>query len=232
MGYDKGYGHTAAEAVERITMGKVYGWMSAALALSALVAWGVAGSPALLALVFGQRWGWLALAAAELALVLYLGARLWRMPPARAACLFMLYAALNGATLSCVLLVFDARAVGAAFLATALTFGGMSAYGYTTGRSLAGLGPMLLMCLVGVLVATVVNVFLASSALDWAITYAGLFVFVGLTAYDTQKVRRALEQGGASFGDTRRVAIMGALQLYLDFVNIFLYMLRLLGSRR
>lgn len=150
-----------------------------------------------------------------------------------ATTLFMLYSVLTGLTLSVVFMQYTGASIGSTFVVTAGTFGAMSVYGYTTKRDLTGLGSMMVMGLIGIIIASVVNIFLQSSAMYWAITYIGVIVFVGLTAYDTQKLKAIGEQVSADDRENyRKYSIMGALTLYLDFINLFLMLLRILGDRR
>ncbi len=232
MGYERNYRSTSTEAVAQVTMNKVYGWMSLALVISTVTALLTVQSEAMLSLIYGNRWGIWVLIIAEFALVIGVSASINRISFGAAATMLAIYAALNGVMLSSVLLLFELTVVYTAFAATALTFASMSAIGYFTKRDLSSLGSYLLMGLIGVIIATVVNVFLASSVLDAIITYVGLFIFVGLTAYDTQKIKRMLQLQEAGFADVRKLALMGALNLYLDFINLFLYILRLFGNRR
>jgi hypothetical protein len=219
--------HGASDA-ERRFMSAVYRWMTLGLAVTALVAWAVAGSPAARALVLGNRLVFFGLVIAELALVVALSAAATRMSASTAGALFVLYSALNGATLSVVLLAYTGASVAIAFASTAATFGAMSVYGTVTRRDLSSWGSFLFMGLVGVVVASVVNLFMRSSMLSFVVSCAAVVVFTGLAAYDTQKLR-ALARGGGGAG---ALAVNGALALYLDFVNLFLALLRLLGGRR
>ena len=235
MGYEKHYGEEmSSERVQQVTMSKVYGWMTLALMASALAAIYTMGSDTMLSLIFGNKLVFFGLLIAEVAMVVYVSARLTHLSFGTAATLFGLYALLNGVTMSALLLVYSASAVYAAFFSTGLTFGVMSFVGYTTERDLTGIGSFLLMALVGLIIGTLVNIFFHFAWLESLITYAGLFIFVGLTAYDTQKIKNALAYSNATgyAVDTRKIALMGALNLYLDFVNLFLYILRLLGGRR
>ncbi|MCR4921595.1 MAG: Bax inhibitor-1/YccA family protein [Bacteroidaceae bacterium] len=235
MGYEKYYGEKmSAERVQQVTMSKVYGWMTLALMVSALTAVYTASSEAMLSLILGSKLRFVGLGIAEVALVVYVSARISRLSFSTAAALFGLYAVLNGVTMSVILLAYSASTIYAAFFSTGLTFGVMSFVGYTTNRDLTAIGSFLLMALVGLIIATLVNLFFHFTWMESLITYAGLFIFVGLTAYDTQNVKNALaysEAAGIAV-DTRKIALMGALSLYLDFVNLFLYILRLLGGRR
>ena len=230
MGYERNYRDTTYEVAERMTMNRVYGWMSLALVVSALSALFTAQSPAMLGFIFGSKFAFFGLIIAELALVWYMSARIMRLRFSTAALLMGAYSVLNGVTLSSVLLVYAQATVQAAFLATAVTFAVMSAIGYFTKTDLTRMGGILIMALIGVIVATVVNFFLKSDGLTTVITYLGLLVFIGLTAYDTQKIKQTLlvQDQLAMQVDIRKIALMGALNLYLDFINMFLYILRLM----
>ena len=230
MGYERNYRDTTYEVAERMTMNRVYGWMSLALVVSALSALFTAQSPAMLGFIFGSKFAFFGLIIAELALVWYMSARIMSLRFSTAALLMGAYSVLNGVTLSSVLLVYAQATVQAAFLATAVTFAVMSAIGYFTKTDLTRMGGILIMALVGVIVATVVNFFLKSDGLTTVITYLGLLVFIGLTAYDTQKIKQTLlvQDQLAMQVDIRMIALMGALILYLDFINMFLYILRLM----
>jgi FtsH-binding integral membrane protein len=218
----------AASDVERRFMSAVYGWMTAGLALTAVVAYAVASSPAALQLVVGNRVVFFGLILAELGLVVALSAMVNRLSAPAAGALFALYSALNGATLSVVLLAYTGSSVAVAFASTAGTFGAMSLYGTVTKRDLTGWGSFLFMGLVGIVVASLVNLFVRSSMVTFVVSCMGVLVFTGLTAYDTQKLRAYARAGGGAAA----APISGALSLYLDFVNLFLSLLRLLGSRR
>jgi FtsH-binding integral membrane protein len=217
-----------ASDVERRFMAAVYRWMTLGLAVTALVAFSVASSPAALELVFGSRLVFFGLVLAELGLVVALSAAAAKMSAPAAGGLFLLYSALNGATLAVVLLVYTGASVALAFACTAGTFGAMSVYGTVARRDLSSWRSFLVMGLVGIVVASLVNVFLGSTMLSFVVSCAAVVVFTGLTAYDTQKLRAFARAGGAAGG----VAVNGALMLYLDFVNLFLALLRLFGGRR
>jgi FtsH-binding integral membrane protein len=163
--------------------------------------------------------------------VIALSAAIERLTPLAAVALFIGYAALNGLTLSAIFLVYTYTSIAQAFLATAATFGVMSLYGSTTKRDLSTAGNLLVMALIGLLIGSIINLFWANSAFYWLLTYLGIAVFIGLTAWDTQQIKRLSQQ---ALDDTtaRRVAIIGALKLYLDFINLFLLLLRIFGSRR
>jgi hypothetical protein len=215
----------------RSLFSRIYAWMAAGLLVTGAVAAGVATSPALSGLVFGNPLLYVTLIALEIALVLILGIAIGRLSPALATALFVVYAALNGLTLAWIFLVYTRTSIATTFFVTAGTFGTMSLIGYTTGRDLTTLRNFLLMGLIGFLIGTIVNVFWASSALYWVLTYAGIVVFVGLAAADTQRIKRMALQASDETS-AGRVAILGALQLYLDFVNLFLLLLRIFGGRR
>jgi uncharacterized protein len=210
---------------------QVYAWMTAGLLTTGAIAMFVASSPALVNLIFGNMVLFFGLIIAELVLVWVLSANIMRLAPATATAMFLGYAALNGLTLAIIFLAYTAESIAGTFFVTAGTFGAMSAYGYFTKRDLSGMGNFLFMALIGLIIASVVNIFVASSALYWIITYAGVLIFVALTAYDTQKIKRLIAEVRDEQGE-RRVAVYGALTLYLDFINLFLFLLRILGNRR
>lgn len=209
----------------------VYGWMAAGLALTAVVAWYVSTNAALMKQIFhpGILIG---LFIAELALVMTVSAAVRRISAPVATVLFLAYAALNGLTLSAIFLVYSGASLALAFTVTAGMFGTMSVYGLVTRRDLSGWGSILFMGLIGFILASVVNVFWANSFLTAAITYGGVLIFVGLTAYDTQRLKVIALQTARDPAMAARWAINGALQLYLDFLNLFLLLLRILGDRR
>ncbi|MBP1727899.1 MAG: inner rane protein of unknown function [Deltaproteobacteria bacterium] len=207
---------------------QVYAWMGGGLLVTALVAMVTVSSPALINAVFGNRLVFYGLILGELALVFAISGAINRLSASVASLLFISYAALNGITMAVIFAVYTAESIGSTFVITAATFGTMSAYGYLTRRDLTGWGSFLFMGLIGVVIASVVNIFLQSSAASWIISAAGVIVFTGLTAYDTWKIK-ALAAAGA---EGRKPAILGALTLYLDFINLFLMLLRLLGNRR
>ena len=210
----------------------VYLWMTMALALTALTAYTVAGSETLLQAIFTNRALFFGLIIGELALVFILAANILRMSFLTATLMFIAYSVVNGATLSVIFLVYDLGSIGLTFLVTAGMFGAMSLYGFVTGRDLSSWGNLLFMALVGVVIASLVNLFLKSETLMWIVTYIGIVLFEGLTAYDTQRIKRMIHSGAAVDETMQKLALLGALSLYLDFVNLFLYMLRLLGNRR
>ncbi|MEI6779073.1 MAG: Bax inhibitor-1/YccA family protein [Chloroflexales bacterium] len=210
---------------------RVYAWMTAGLLTTGAIAMTVANSSALAGMIIGNPIIFFGLMIAEIAMVWVLSANLMRLAPAVAMGMFLGYAALNGLTLSVIFLAYTRASIASTFFITAGTFATMSLIGYTTKRDLTQLGGMLFMALIGLIIASVVNMFVASSALAWVISYVGVLIFVGLTAYDTQKIKRMIAEVRGEDGE-QRVAIYGALNLYLDFINLFLYMLRILGNRR
>ena len=212
---------------------QVYGWMAGGLALTGLIAWWVSQSEAMISLVFGNRAVFFGLIILELGLVFGLSWGLTRMSATLATSAFLLYAAVNGITMAAIFLVYTGESIGSTFLVTGGTFAAMSMYGYTTKRDLSSWGNLLFMALIGLIIASVVNIFLQSDALGWVVTYAGVLIFVGLTAYDTQKIKNLSARIDPRDTETfQKAVIMGALQLYLDFINLFLYLLRILGKRR
>jgi len=203
----------------------VYGWMGGGLLLTALVSLITASSPALLQAILGNRILFYALVFGELGLVVAISGAINRISSATASLLFLLYAALNGLTMSTIFVVYTQSSIASTFLITAGMFGAMSLYGYLTKSDLSSWGSFLFMGLIGVVIASLVNIFLQSSMLGWVMSLCGILVFTGLTAYDTQKIK---QMGGSG----RKGAILGALTLYLDFINMFLLLLRFFGNRR
>ncbi|HYI12471.1 MAG TPA: Bax inhibitor-1/YccA family protein [Thermoanaerobaculia bacterium] len=212
---------------ERTFIRSVYAWMFGGLILTALSAMWVVSSPAMQQLIFGTPLRWVLLIA-ELGLVFYLSFRITKMSPASAASVFLVFALLNGLTLSSIFFVYTAGDISLAFFTAAGMFGAMSVYGMVTKRDLTSWGSFFFMGLIGILICGVVNIFLKSSALGFAISLIGVFVFLGLTAYDTQK----LKSYATSPTLRENLAVYGALALYLDFINLFLMLLRLFGGNR
>jgi uncharacterized protein len=217
----------------RAHMLRVYNLMSIGLAITGVAALGTAAlamsNPAFAQLIYASPLRWVVMLA-PLALVFFLSFRIHSMSVSTAQTTFWAYAALLGVSLSSIFLVYTGASVTQTFFITAATFGAMSLYGYTTKKDISSWGSFLFMGLIGILIASVVNLFMASSALSFAISVIGVLVFTGLTAYDTQKIKESYYEGDDS--DTAgRKAIIGALELYLDFVNLFLMLLRLLGNR-
>ena len=213
-------------------MRKVYVWMSLALIITGITAYGVASSPGLITAFYTNRmlmWG---VVIAEFALVFALSAAINRLSLSVATLLFVVYSVLNGVMFSSIFLVYTMSSVANVFFITAGTFAAMAAYGYFTKSDLTTLSKYLFMALIGLVIATVVNIFVGSSMLSLIISYAGVLIFVGLTAYDSQKIKQMLAQQVDADETAQKVALLGALTLYLDFINLFLYLLRLLGNRR
>lgn len=221
----------ANEKISQRFITAVYGWMVAALAISGIAAFAVFNSETLLYFIFGSRFTFLGLIIAEFALVFILSAGIRRMSFPVAAASFVIYSIVNGLTLSSVLFVYTGTSIVRIFVITALMFGAMSVYGATTKSSLQSAGKYLMMALIGLIIASLVNLFMRSSSLDWLISFVTVGVFTGLTAYDTQKITTAARYAQDN-DDFKKIAIIGALELYLDFINIFLALLRLFGKRR
>ncbi len=222
----------ARHEASTVFLAKVFNWMGIGLGLTGLVAWFTAASGLAMSIVRGPMF--MVLILAELGLVFYLSARIDKIEPATATGLFLGYAVLNGLTLSTVFLAYTGASIGGTFVITAGMFGAMSVYGLVTKRDLSAMGSFLFMGVIGILLASVVNWFLKSPGLYWAISGIGVLVFVGLTAYDVQKIKNMGEQGILEQGEgaVRKGAIIGALALYLDFINLFLMLLRFFGASR
>ena len=219
-------------AVFPALMRKVYVWMAMALAITAITAYGVASSPALTSLIFGNKLIFFGLIIAELVLVFWVSARIEKLSLTKATLMFIVYSVLNGATLATIFFGYSPEIITKTFFVTAGTFGAMAIYGYFTKSDLSSWGKLLIMAVIGLIIAGVVNIFLRSSLMDLVVSVIGVLIFVGLTAYDSQKIKRMLMMQ-ADMGETaQKVALMGALSLYLDFINLFLYLLRLFGRER
>lgn len=213
-------------------MRKVFVWMTLALAITGLTAYGVATSPTLLSLIFSSKVTFFGLIIAEFALVFAISGAINRLSLSTATLLFILYSVINGATLSSIFFAFSVATIGKVFFITAGTFGAMALVGYTTKTDLTSMGKLLFMALLGIIIASVVNIFVASSGLDLILSYVGVLVFVGLTAYDTQKIKQMCQSAPDAGESTQKLALIGALSLYLDFINLFLYLLRIFGNNR
>jgi FtsH-binding integral membrane protein len=205
-----------------------YRWMTLGLATTGLVALGVASSPDLVDLILGNRLLFYVLLFAQLGLVVALSAAAWRVSTVAAGAMFFAYAGLTGVTFSTLFLVYTSSSIASTFFVTAGAFAGLSAVGLFTKRDLSAIGRFAIFALVGLVLTMIVNMFLASSGLQWLITIAGVLLFAGLTAYDTQRLKRMFASGQTH----ANLPIVGALTLYLDFINMFLFLLRLTGSRR
>lgn len=212
-------------------MRKVYVWMTMALAITGICAYGVAQSPSLMQLLFSNSMTIWVLFIAELGLVFYTTARIDKLSLTTATSLFVLYSALNGVTLSSIFVVYAGATIAKVFFITAGTFAAMAVYGYVTKADLSKMGQIMFMALIGLIIATVVNVFLKSAMFDLILSYIGVAIFVGLTAWDSQKIKRMLAVQTDMSETAQKIALMGALTLYLDFINLFLYLLRIFGNR-
>ena len=213
----------------RAYMLRVYNYMASALALTGVVAYAVANTEVLFNAIFGTGLVWVVILA-PLGLVFFLSARVNKMSVTAAQTTFWVFAALMGMSLASIFVIYTQESIARVFFITAGTFGAMSLYGYTTKKDLTGWGSFLMMGLIGIIIASIVNIFLASSAMHFAISVIGVLVFVGLTAYDTQKIKESYAASDSGEVASKK-AIMGALRLYLDFINLFLMMLRLFGNR-
>ncbi len=216
----------------RAHMNKVYGLMSVGMLLTAAVAWAVGTNEAMLSAIFATPLKWVVMFA-PLAMVFAFGALINRMSVAAAQLFFYAYAAMMGLSLSFIFAVYTGTSIATTFLVTSIAFAGLSLYGYTTKRDLSGMGTFLMMGLIGLVVASIVNIFLASSALAFAVSVIGVLIFAGLTAYDTQSIKTEYI-AHAQHGDADwlgKSAIMGALRLYMDFINMFMFLLQFLGNR-
>ena len=214
-------------------MRKVYVWMTLALVITGFTAYAVANSPGIMSAIIANRmlmWG---LLIGEFALVWYVSARIDRLSLSTATLLFILYSVLNGATLSIIFLAYTMTSIASVFFITAGTFAAMSLVGYFTKKDLSGLGRILFMALIGLIIATLVNVFLIKSGgFSLIVSYVGVLIFVGLTAYDTQRIKNMLVEADDVSAEAQKIALMGALALYLDFINLFLFLLRIFGGGR
>lgn len=223
---------TSVAVAQQTFVTKVYWWMCVALLTTAGISYYVAASPALLSTILGNQLAFFGIIIGQFALVIAISAGINRLSATTATALFFLYAATMGLTLSVVFIAFTRESLVNTFLITAGTFGATGFYGYVTKRDLTTIGNLAFMGLIGIIIASVVNWFVGSSMINIAVTYIGVLVFVGLTAYDTQKIKQmgATIQPGTD--QERKGTIIGALKLYLDFINLFLFLLRLFGRRR
>jgi FtsH-binding integral membrane protein len=219
-------------AAERVTsfLRAVYGWMFVGLGITAFVAYAIASSPALIGALVSNHFLFLGLLLAQLGVVFFLSARVDRLAPGTATGLFVLYSGLTGVTLSVILLAYTGASIATTFVVTAGMFGALALYGTTTSRSLAGMGQFVFMGLIGLVLASVVGIFWKNAALEFLISVVGVIVFTGLTAWDAQRLR----QMATSIPEDKlgSYAVLGALSLYLNFINLFLFLLRFMGGRR
>lgn len=232
--YQRNYSTVRSTAADidqglRTYMLKVYNIMGLGLTITGLIAWFTAQSPTLMNAIYGTPLMWVVMLA-PLGFVIFLSARISKMSASAAQITFWIYSAVMGLSLSFIFLAYTGTSIARVFFITAATFGSLSLYGYTTRKSLTGWGSFLFMGLIGIIIASVVNIFFASPALSFAISIIGVLVFAGLTAYDTQAIKQMYYAGDGHEVGTKK-AVMGALRLYLDFINLFLMLLRLLGNR-
>ena len=206
--------------------------MTLVMVLTGLTAYGVATSPGILMAIYSNSavmWG---LVIAELALVFGISAAINRLSLTTATLMFVAYSVINGALLSSIFLIYTASSITSVFFITAATFGAMALIGYTTKTDLTSVGKILFMALIGLVIATIVNMFIGSDGLTMICSYVGVLIFVGLTAYDSQKIKQMLQQAPDAGESSQKLALLGALTLYLDFINLFIYLLRIFGSKR
>lgn len=212
-------------------MRKVYGWMALALVITGLTSYMVASSPGLMQMIFANRLVFWGMVIAEFAIVFVISGRINRLSLVSATTWFVVYSVLNGALLSFIFMVYTQTAITEVFFITAGTFGAMALIGSTTKRDLTNLGGILFMALIGLIIASVVNFFVQSNTLDLIVSYVGVLIFVGLTAWDAQQIKRMLAMAPDAGEGAQKIALLGALNLYLDFINLFLYLLRIFGGR-
>lgn len=212
-------------------MRKVYVWMSFALLITGIMAYGVAESPALMQTIYSNKLVFWGIIIAQFALVFGISGAINRLSLPIATLLFVAYASLNGIIFSSIFVIYSTAVIAKVFFITAGTFGAMSLYGYFTKADLSGMGKILMMALIGLIIATVVNIFLKSSGLEMILSYVGVLIFVGLTAWDTQKIKMMLAQCQDMNEEAQKIALLGAFTLYLDFINLFIYLLRIFGRK-
>ena len=214
-----------------VLMRKVYVWMTLALVITGVTAYGVATSPGLMMAIATNKLLFWGLIIAEFGLVLAISAAINKLSLTTATMLFVLYSVINGATLSFIFAIYTMSSIASVFFITAGTFAVMAFIGYTTKKDLTSMGKILLMALIGIIIATVVNIFLKSTGLEMIVSYLGVLIFVGLTAFDSQKIKQMLLMAPDAGEGAQKLALLGALSLYLDFVNLFIYLLRIFGRR-
>ena len=215
-----------------VLMRKVYTWMTLALVITGITAWVVAHSPAILQMIMTNKILFLGLLFGELILVWSVSAAINRLSLTTATLLFVLYSVLNGVTMSFIFLAYTYESVTNVFMITAGTFAAMAFFGYFTKTDLSSIGRILFMALIGLIIATIVNIFVKSSGFGMILNYLGVLIFVGLTAWDTQKIKQMLSMAEDTGETAQKVALMGALSLYLDFINLFIHLLRIMGNNR
>ena len=212
-------------------MSKVYLWMTLALVVTGMTAYYVASSPAILYAIVSNQIAFWGLFIGELVLVFVLSSRIMSLSFVTASLMFVIYSIMNGVFFSFILLAYTEQSIATTFLITAGTFGAMSLFGFVTKRDLSAMGRILFMLLIGLIIATVVNIFMKAEGLALILNYAGVVIFVGLTAYDTQSIKQMLQEHGDKEG-AEKIALLGSLSLYLDFINLFIYLLRFFGESR
>ena len=212
-------------------MSKVYLWMTLALVVTGMTAYYVASSPAILYAIVSNQIAFWGLFIGELVLVVALSSRIMSLSFVTASLMFVIYSIMNGVFFSFILLAYTEQSIATTFLITAGTFGAMSLFGFVTKRDLSAMGRILFMLLIGLIIATVVNIFMKAEGLTLILNYAGVVIFVGLTAYDTQSIKQMLQEHGDKEG-AEKIALLGSLSLYLDFINLFIYLLRFFGESR
>ena len=212
-------------------MSKVYLWMTLALVVTGMTAYYVASSPAILYAIVSNQIAFWGLFIGELVLVFVLSSRIMSLSFVTASLMFVKYSIMNGVFFSFILLAYTEQSIATTFLITAGTFGAMSLFGFVTKRDLSAMGRILFMLLIGLIIATVVNIFMKAEGLTLILNYAGVVIFVGLTAYDTQSIKQMLQEHGDKEG-AEKIALLGSLSLYLDFINLFIYLLRFFGESR
>jgi FtsH-binding integral membrane protein len=211
---------------------KVYGWMSLALIITGLVAEGTATNHEFMSLIFGSKYVFIGLLITEFILVAYLAGWIMKMSSQTATIIFILYSVLNGLTISVIFLAFTTDSIASTFFITAGIFAIMSIYGYYTKKDLTSMGNLLFMALIGLIIASLINLYFQNETLYWITTYAGVLIFIGLIAHDTQKIKKINIIGNEGTEEDKKEAIIGALTLYLDFINLFLMLLRIFGRRK
>lgn len=211
---------------------KVYNWMALALFVTGLVAYFTASSPQIINAITSSKLIFYGLLISELLLVIYLTSAIQKLSQNMVITGFLIYSVLNGLTMSVIFLIYTSNSIATTFYVTAGTFGAMSLYGYYTKKDLTSIGNMAVMALIGIIIASIVNLFLQNEMMYWIITYLGVAVFVALTAYDTQKLKEIGSKGFVNGENMEKMSILGALTLYLDFINLFLFLLRIFGDRK
>ena len=225
-----GFENTAQVSLTNSVMRRVYFKMFLAMVITAVTSMFVAGNEAILTMIFSNRMAPIVLLVLQVGVVLVLSGRIHKLSTPVASLLFYLYSVLTGVVFSVILLVYTASSIAYTFFITAGVFAAMSIYGYFTSNDLSRMGSILFMALIGLIVCSLVNIFVNSSTMDWIISFAGVLIFIGLTAWDTQKIKQMTQYADQSMAG--KIATLGALNLYLDFVNLFLYLLRFFGDSR